>query len=74
MSQKQKYYQVSLSRSLHKRIIKLFEDFPNVETEYKRGNNPGHVKFIEEAIRFWITRKEEFELTKMRELGKRESK
>ena len=71
MPQKYDYYQIALSRDLQDRLDKLFNDFPDVQKEYKKGKNPGYVRFIEEAVRFYITRKEEFELEKLRTLKER---
>lgn len=70
MARKYDHYSVSLSRDLQKRIKKLFDDFPDVQNEYKKGENPGYVKFIEEAIRIHIKNKEQFEIEKIRYTGK----
>ena len=71
MPQKYDYYQIALSRDLQDRLDKLFKDFPDVQKEYRKGNNPGYVRFIEEAVRSYITRKEGFELEKLRALKER---
>ncbi|MFX1285300.1 MAG: hypothetical protein ACFFB5_16750 [Promethearchaeota archaeon] len=70
MKKKYDYYSVSLPRELQRRIQRLFEEFPEVENEFKKGENPGYVKFIEAAIREYIRNKEEFSLEKLKRKGK----
>ena len=70
MNQEKDYYQVSLSREIQTRLSILFKKFPEIAIEYKKRNNPGYVKFIEEGVRFYIRYKEEFEIKKLRYTGR----
>lgn len=74
MSKEKDYYQVSLPREIQTRLSLLFERYPEIAIEYKKRNNPGYVKFIEEAVRYYIRHKEEFEIEKIRYTGKNKIK
>lgn len=53
-------YQVSLPRDIQLRIKELFDKYPAAAKDYRRGTKYGYVKFIEEAIRKHIEKREEY--------------